>query len=165
MGYLCRGIYGFIPALNEKCYGTIPKKTVLASQSPRRKELLQMAGLQFEVRPVDVEESYPPTLPAAEVAAYLAEKKARAARHLVQPGEILLTADSIVALEEEIFGKPSTSLMPSAFCKSSPARRIRYIQVMPVDTKKSASSEVLPTYISAFLARRDRLLYSTLPAV
>ena len=82
------------------------KKIVLASQSPRRRELLQRAGFQFDVRPVDVNESYPPTLPAAEVASYLAEKKAMAARHLVYPGEILLTADSIVALEEEIFGKP-----------------------------------------------------------
>lgn len=83
------------------------KKIVLASQSPRRKELLRQAGFSFEVRPVEVDESYPDGLPAREVAGYLAEKKAMAARHLVGPEEILLTADSIVALGEEVFGKPA----------------------------------------------------------
>jgi len=83
------------------------KKIILASQSPRRKELLRQAGFLFEVRPVDVEESYPEGMPAAAVAPYLAEKKAMAARHLVRNGEILLTADCIVALGETVFGKPS----------------------------------------------------------
>lgn len=82
------------------------KKIVLASQSPRRRELLKQAGIPFEVRPVEVDESFPPSLPASEVAGYLAEKKAMAAQHLVGPGEILLTADSIVALDQQIFGKP-----------------------------------------------------------
>lgn len=83
------------------------RKIILASQSPRRKELLSAAGFSFEVRPVDVEETYPPELPAAEVAAYLAEKKAMAARHLLKPGEILLTADCIVAWKGTVYGKPA----------------------------------------------------------
>ncbi len=83
------------------------KKIVLASQSPRRKELLQRAGFDFEVRAVEVEETYPPELPADQVAAYLAEKKAMAARHLLRDGEILLTADSIVALGQTVYGKPA----------------------------------------------------------
>jgi septum formation protein len=83
------------------------KKIVLASQSPRRREILQMAGIPFDIRPVAVDESFPEGMPAAEVAPYLAEKKAMAARQLVRPGEILLTADSIVALGETVFGKPT----------------------------------------------------------
>jgi len=82
------------------------KKIVLASQSPRRKELLQLAGFQFDIRPVDVDETWPPNLPVPEIAGFLAEKKALAARNKITPGEILLTADSIVALNEEVFGKP-----------------------------------------------------------
>jgi septum formation protein len=84
----------------------IRKKVILASQSPRRKELLAMAGIHFEVRPVPVDESYPPELPVSAVAAYLAEKKALAAHPFLGPDEILLTADSIVALGDEVFGKP-----------------------------------------------------------
>jgi septum formation protein len=85
----------------------IRKKVILASQSPRRRELLAMAGIHFEVRPVPVDESYPPELPVSEVAAYLAEKKAMAAHPFLGPDEILLTADSIVALGDEVFGKPT----------------------------------------------------------
>lgn len=83
------------------------KKIILASQSPRRKEMLRQAGFQFEVRQVEVKESYPDGMAAADVAPYLAEKKAMAARHLVQNGEVLLTADCIVALGETVFGKPA----------------------------------------------------------
>lgn len=85
----------------------IRKKVILASQSPRRRELLAMAGIRFEVRPVPFDESYPPDLPVSEVAAYLAEKKAMAAQPLPGMDEILLTADSIVALGNEVFGKPA----------------------------------------------------------
>lgn len=67
---------------------------------------MSQAGIPFEVRPVDVDESFPAGMPALEVAPYLAEKKALAAQSLIGPDEILLTADSIVALENEIFGKP-----------------------------------------------------------
>lgn len=84
----------------------IHKKVILASQSPRRRELLAMAGIRFEVRPVSVEESYPPGLPVAGIAPYLAEKKAQAVRFSIAPDEVLLTADSIVALGDEVFGKP-----------------------------------------------------------
>ena len=83
------------------------KKIILASGSPRRKELLERAGFRFEVKTVDVEESYPEGLPAMEVAPYLAEKKAMAAAHLLEHGEILLAADCIVALGESVFGKPA----------------------------------------------------------
>lgn len=85
----------------------IRKKVILASQSPRRRELLALAGIRFEVRPVSVDETYPADIPVCDIAAYLAEKKAAAARHLPGEDEILLTADSIVALGDEVFGKPS----------------------------------------------------------
>lgn len=84
------------------------KKIILASQSPRRSQLLRSAGFNFEVKLSDteVEETYPADLPVEAVAAFLAEKKAAAAFHLIENDEILLTADSIVHLEDTIFGKP-----------------------------------------------------------
>jgi septum formation protein len=82
------------------------EKIILASQSPRRRELLQMAGFQIEVRPISVDERFPAGLPVEEVAAYIAEIKAQAAQGLAGPDEILLTADSVVALDGEVYGKP-----------------------------------------------------------
>lgn len=80
---------------------------VLASKSPRRSYLLEQAGIPFTIRTADVEEIYPPETPVLEVAPYLAELKAEGATHLLQSAnEVLLTADSVVILDEEIFGKP-----------------------------------------------------------
>ena len=81
---------------------------VLASKSPRRSYLLEQAGIPFTVRTADVEEIYPPDTPVAEVAPYLARLKARGARHLLRSDrEVLLTADSVVIIDDRIYGKPT----------------------------------------------------------
>lgn len=80
---------------------------VLASNSPRRKELLQRLGLNFTVKTlVGIDESYPPELDYEEVAHYIACKKAEAYRSSMQPHELYITADTIVSLHGKIFGKP-----------------------------------------------------------
>lgn len=79
---------------------------ILASQSPRRRQLLAEAGFQFSIRTYDVEESYPPDMPVEEVAVFLARKKAGAGVADLDDREVLLTADSVVILDGEIFGKP-----------------------------------------------------------
>ena len=79
-------------------------KIVLASNSPRRKELLAGLGFDFEVRVIDgIDESYPASLPAAQVAQYIAEKKADAYR----PDELIITADTVVIVGDDILGKPA----------------------------------------------------------
>ena len=80
-------------------------KILLASKSPRRKELLESLGYTFDVISIDCDESFPSDLPVDEIAGYLSEKKSNAFRTL-QNGEVLITADTIVALENEILGKP-----------------------------------------------------------
>ena len=80
---------------------------ILASNSPRRKELLAGLGLDFEVRVIDgIDESYPETLPAAEVAQYIAEKKAAAYKPTLETGELIITADTVVIVGDDILGKP-----------------------------------------------------------
>ncbi|MEM8585431.1 MAG: Maf family nucleotide pyrophosphatase [Bacteroidota bacterium] len=80
---------------------------VLASKSPRRSELLERAGLPFRVETREVEEIYPDDLPAMEVAPYLARLKAHACMDFLSgKDEILLTADSVVVLDNTIYGKP-----------------------------------------------------------
>ena len=78
---------------------------ILASKSPRRQELLKLMGLDFKVMLKDVDESYPESLLPAEIAVYIAEKKA-AAFTAERPGNIVITADTIVACKKEILGKP-----------------------------------------------------------
>jgi septum formation protein len=82
------------------------KKIILASKSPRRSQLLSEAGFSFEIKTKDVEESYPAEMPVRDVAPFLAEKKAMASIELVQNDEILLAADSVVILGNQIFEKP-----------------------------------------------------------
>ncbi len=82
------------------------KKIILASASPRRSQLLSQAGIAFEVKVPQLEETYPEDLPVEEVATYLAEKKAEVARSFITSDEIILTADSVVILDGIIYGKP-----------------------------------------------------------
>lgn len=82
-------------------------KLILASNSPRRKELLAGLGLPFEVRVLqDIDESYPDNLPVSEVALYIAGKKADAYRTIVNDDELIITADTVVIVGDEILGKP-----------------------------------------------------------
>ena len=82
-------------------------RLVLASKSPRRSYLLEQAGIPFTLRTAEVKEVYPPETPVLEVAPYLARLKARGAAHLLEDArEVLLTADSVVIIDGEIFGKP-----------------------------------------------------------
>ena len=79
---------------------------LLASKSPRRKHLLELAGLEFRIETREVEENYPAEMPAIEVPEFLALKKARALAEARREGEIVLAADTIVELNNTIFGKP-----------------------------------------------------------
>ncbi|MEI7486220.1 MAG: Maf family protein [Chryseobacterium sp.] len=80
-------------------------KLLLASQSPRRKELLSSLGFDFEVVKIDCEEILPENIEIGEAAAYLSELKANAFRNLVGD-EVLLTSDTVVAIDNQILGKP-----------------------------------------------------------
>ncbi|HYG64518.1 MAG TPA: Maf family protein [Thermoanaerobaculia bacterium] len=76
---------------------------VLASASPRRRELLAGLGLRYVVRPADVDESVRPGEPPADYVLRLAIEKAEA---LARPGELVLAADTTVVIDDEILGKP-----------------------------------------------------------
>lgn len=80
-------------------------KIILASNSPRRKELLAGLGVDFEVKVIKgVDESYPETIPAKDVAEYIAREKAEA--YDVADGELIITADTVVIVGNDILGKP-----------------------------------------------------------
>lgn len=84
-----------------------PKPSILlASKSPRRKQLLEELGFQFEVITQDVEEIFPNDLPKAKVPEYLAQQKAEAIRQHLQKGKIILASDTIVLMNDTIYHKP-----------------------------------------------------------
>ena len=80
---------------------------VLASNSPRRKELMSGWGVDYVVKTLpDVDESYPDTLQGEEIPAYISREKAEAYQSMIEPDELLITADTIVWMNGEVLGKP-----------------------------------------------------------
>ncbi len=83
------------------------KTIILASQSPRRQQLLSELGLPFEVRVNgEVDETYPQSIMPEDIPVYLAAKKSQAFRASLASNEILLTSDTIVICEGKVLGKP-----------------------------------------------------------
>lgn len=83
-------------------------RLILASHSPRRRELLAGCGLKFTLADnYEVDERYPDDLPTDEVAAYLSRLKSEAFPRELSDSEILITADTVVLLQDRILGKPS----------------------------------------------------------
>ena len=82
-------------------------RLVLASNSPRRKELLRGLGIDFEVRLIrDIDESFPATLPVSDVAVHISKAKATAYLDTMAENEVVLTADTVVVCDGQILGKP-----------------------------------------------------------
>lgn len=82
-----------------------PFKLILGSGSPRRRELLEALGYEIEVRKPICNEDYPNTLSLYDIPVYLAKKKAEALLPYLKDDEVLLTADTIVALDNTVLGK------------------------------------------------------------
>ena len=83
------------------------KPIILASASPRRRELMAMAELPFTLADkYEVDETFPADMPAAEVPLYLAMKKSCSFPHPLGANDILITADTVVIVNEEVIGKP-----------------------------------------------------------
>lgn len=87
------------------------KSIVLASQSPRRKQLLEWAEIDFDILTKETEESYPETLPVEDVPVYIARNKALAVQQSdmykrYESGNVIVAADTVVILDGLIIGKP-----------------------------------------------------------
>lgn len=82
-------------------------KIILASNSPRRRELLSGLGVDYEVKIVPgIDETYPESLNGEEIPVYIAKEKANAYRATLQPDELVITADTIVYVDGMVLGKP-----------------------------------------------------------
>lgn len=140
-------------------------RLVLASNSPRRKELLAGLGLPFEVRVLQgIDESYPADLPVADVALYIAGRKAEAYRQVIADDELLITADTVVIVDDEILGKPAdeadavrmlrelsgrTHQVTTGVCLLTTTRERRFAVTTDVTFKQLTDEEVF-YYVSRY---------------
>ena len=86
------------------------KRLILASGSPRRRELLDKFGINYEILPAQGEESAPPEFtPGERVKALAAQKAEEVAHRLNDPAAVVLAADTLVELDGEVLGKPGTA--------------------------------------------------------
>jgi len=83
-------------------------KIILASNSPRRKDLLSGLGIEYVVMTLpNINESYPSNLHGAEIPSFIAHQKADAYRKFINSNELVITADTIVWIDDEALGKPN----------------------------------------------------------
>lgn len=85
----------------------LPYKIILASNSPRRRELLAGLGLEFTVKVISgIDESWPHSLKGEDIPLYISREKAAPYKSLIGPDELVITADTIVYVDGEVLGKP-----------------------------------------------------------
>lgn len=112
---------------------------VLGSNSPRRRELLNDMGVTFRVESIKgIDESYPTSLPIEEIPAYLARVKADG--HPLQQNELLITADTIVVLDDEVLGKPVNEADARRMLRALSGRAHRVISGVCVTTSERCES-------------------------
>lgn len=137
---------------------------ILASQSPRRQELLKSLGIEFQVRLKEVEENYPEDLQVHQIPEYLARLKSKPFLPELTEKDLLITADTIVLLNGEVIGKPSgheaaESMLRklsgnehqviSGVCLSSQKKQIVFSSLTNVLFKQLSEKEI-QYYISVF---------------
>ncbi|WP_353133257.1 Maf family nucleotide pyrophosphatase [Pseudopedobacter sp.] len=109
-------------------------KIYLASKSPRRQELLKLMGLEYTLYIKDIDESYPESLRANEVAEYIAKKKANA--FAVSEEGVIVTADTVVVVDNEILGKPLDADDASAMLRKLSGRKHEVITGVCIVSKE-----------------------------
>ena len=90
---------------------------ILASASPRRRQLLEEAGLRFRAATVDFMEVWPADLRGSEIAEFLADGKAAAWNDEIMPGQIIITADTVVWCHDTVLGKPADAEEAAQFLR------------------------------------------------
>lgn len=111
-------------------------RLVLGSQSPRRKELLAGLGFEFTVKVKDTAEDYPSDLQVERVPEFLAELKAKALLPELAANEILICADTVVLLDGEIIGKPTTIADATEILKKLSGKTHQVITGVFIGTKE-----------------------------
>ena len=135
-------------------------RLVLASNSPRRRELLAGLGLDFEVRVLhNVDESYPSTLPVEEIAGYISAKKAAAYRQTMATDELLVTADTVVVCGNEVMGKPQDAADARRMLRRLSGRSHQVVTGVCLTTQEVQRSFSVTTEVSFKELSEEEIFY------
>lgn len=136
-------------------------KIILGSNSPRRRELLSGLGIHFEVKPMpDLDESYPDSLKGEEISIFIANKKAEAYLPSLQRDELLITADTIVCINNNVLGKPAGRDDAIRMLQTLSAKTHKVITGVCLTTQnKSVSFSVVSTVCFASIREEDIVYY------
>lgn len=140
-------------------------KIILASKSPRRKQLLEQMGFEVVVDSVDIEETFPPNLDVEDVAEYLAIKKSKNYKKDVAEKSILVTSDTVVVVDNIILGKPKnvqeakeflrllssrTHKVITGCCLKTYNNKIKYFSEQTVVKFKELTEEEIDFYVNKY---------------
>ena len=118
-----------------------PYRLILASQSPRRRQLLSDCGLEYELAErYEVEEVFPATMEADEVPVYLSRLKSEGYPAELAENDILLTADTVVIVDNQILGKPADEDDARAMLRTLSARAHRVTTGVTLRSKSRVES-------------------------
>ena len=124
-------------------------KIVLGSGSSRRKELLGMTGINFEVNSIPVDESFPNALKGSEISEYIVKNKSEAFNNIIQKNEIIITADTLVWFENKCLGKPKNKTEAKQMLKlfsGKPHNVITSVGFLTINSFKILTQSTTVTY-------------------
>ncbi len=129
---------------------------MLASESPRRDELVRLLGVPFTVEPADIDESALPGEPAEALVVRLASEKARTVAARTSPDAVVIGADTVVVVDREVFGKPHSDDDAARMLRRLSGRSHQVMTGVAVHSDNGAASAVEKTTVTfAELSRAD----------
>lgn len=135
---------------------------ILASQSPRRQELLTGLNIPFEIQVIDTEETFPKQLVGVDIPMYLAEKKADEFKDKMDENTLLITADTIVWHEGKVFGKPADKAEATKMLKALSGKTHQVITGVCIsDSKRRKTFHVISEVRFARLTTAEIEFYVT----
>ncbi|MBQ1973045.1 MAG: septum formation protein Maf [Paraprevotella sp.] len=135
-------------------------RIILASNSPRRQELLAGLGLSFTVKVLpDIDESYPENLQRDEIPQYISRSKANAYRSIMQEQDLIITADTIVWVEGEVLGKPKNQSEAMEMLRKLSGRTHQVVTGVTLTTKDKQTSFATVSDVAFTQLDEDEIQY------
>lgn len=133
---------------------------VLASNSPRRKELLSELGIEYAVKVLpDIDESYPSSLRGEEIPLYISQEKADAYLPSLRPDELVITADTIVWLGGKVYGKPKNAMQACSMLRELSGQTHQVITGVTLSTPTMRKSFAVTTAVTFSALTEDEINY------
>lgn len=133
-------------------------KLILGSKSPRRQQLLHEMGYSFEVRAKDTDESYPDHLLPHEIAIHISVQKANALKEEMKQDEVLITADTIVCVDNLILGKPENEKEAISMLRKLSGKSHSVITAVSIASQSEISSDYCETIVYVKDLSREEII-------